>query len=162
MNSVSKYNPLFLLSGFLIVQIIFLVFSNFLGRSLQNLSLLPFLVILCALQQNWVGLCACVVFGFLLDIFSFATFGTFLFKSSFLFFLASLWLSFFFNLSLYVLLTFLVIVEKMFLDKLVIFLLNWGKEPFFRDLPFLALILDLVIGYLLLFLFVRETNIEER
>jgi len=90
---VSKYNCL--VAGVLAAQVMFFVFLGSWGGFFRNFSFLPFLVVLCVLKRNWSGLSICVLSGFLLDIFSFATFGSFLFKTSFFFFIAALWLEFF-------------------------------------------------------------------
>lgn len=159
MKLVSKYNRL--VAGILAAQVIFFLFLGSWGGFFRGFSFLPFLVILCVLKRNWSGLGICVISGFLLDIFSFATFGSFLFKTSFLFFIAGLWLEFFSGLSLYILLTFLAVVET-FLDRFTVFLLTWGKEPLFQRFPFLTLFLNLVAGYLLIFFSMGESGMEER
>jgi len=156
---VSKYNRL--VAGILAAQVIFFLFLGSWGGFFRDFSFLPFLVILCVLKRSWSGLGICVISGFLLDIFSFATFGSFLFKTSFLFFIAGLWLEFFSGLSLYMLLTFLAVVET-FLDRFTVFLLTWGKEPLFQRFPFLTLFLNLAAGYLLIFFSMGESGMEER
>jgi len=150
-----------LLAGILTLQILLFLFSSSWGEIFRNFSLLPLLVILCALKQNWLGLGICILSGFLLDIFSFATFGSFLFKSAFLFFVTGLWLEFFSGLSLYVLLTLLVFTE-VFLNRFAVFLLTWGKESLFQHFPLLTFILNLAVGYLLIFLVVENSGPEER
>lgn len=150
-----------LLAGILTLQILLFSLSGSWGEVFRSFSLLPLLVMLCALKQNWLGLGICILSGFLLDIFSFATFGSFLFKSAFLFFVAGLWLEFFSGLSLYMLFTLLVFTE-VFLNRFAVFLLTWGKESLFQHFPLLTFVLNLAVGYLLIFLIMENSGPEER